>query len=176
MAVEKAIVSLQVPHLQAEQVLFGDHGGDFVASKVVKSQRFDVALSIVCLIDHDEAADGKLADPSDQLLVNDFLVLVMVAVHDEAFEGIEARGGEDTVLEPWHNEADAILAHPVDALNIGTLSLVSDKDIDACADNFKLMAITISVQIARQCLANEVDLLHLLRRLRDELFSREAVS
>ena len=59
-AVEGALFCVQVPHLETEQVLFGNHRGDFVAAEVVQSERFNVASRVPCSIDHYEAADGQV--------------------------------------------------------------------------------------------------------------------
>ena len=56
-AVERALFSVKVPHLETKEVLFGDHGGDFVAAEVVQSEWFNVASCVTCSIDHYEAAD-----------------------------------------------------------------------------------------------------------------------
>ena len=65
MAVERALFSFKVPHLETEEVLFGDHGGDFVAAEVVQSERLDVAGRVSCSIDHYEAADGQVVNLSN---------------------------------------------------------------------------------------------------------------
>ena len=64
-AVEGALFCVQVPHLETEEILLGDHGGDFVAAEVVQSERFDVASRVTCSIDHYEAADGQVVDLSN---------------------------------------------------------------------------------------------------------------
>ena len=64
-AVEGALFSVKVPHLETKEILFGDHGRDFVAAEVVQSERFDVAGRVSCSIDHYEAADGQVINLSD---------------------------------------------------------------------------------------------------------------
>ena len=57
-AVEKGLAWVHVPHLHAEQVLFGHHRADSLASKVVHSEWLHVADRVACPEDADEAADS----------------------------------------------------------------------------------------------------------------------
>ena len=59
-AVEGALFCVQVSHLETEQVLFGNHRGDFVAAEVVQSERFNVSSLVSSSIDYYEAADGQV--------------------------------------------------------------------------------------------------------------------
>ena len=57
MAVQGSTIFVQIPHLQAEKVLLGDHGGDLLTAEVVQGQRLNVALGIACPVDYNEAAN-----------------------------------------------------------------------------------------------------------------------
>ena len=71
----------------------------------------------------------------------------MVSVHDASFERIKAFSVDDPVLQPGHQEPDAILAHSVDAFNIGTvLRIVSLEHSTAEVDDFELVLRAVSMQ------------------------------
>lgn len=55
------------------------------------------------------------------------------------------------------------MADSINAFNIGALALITLEDLAAHADDLKLVLIAICVQVARQGLRDEVDLLHLRR-------------
>ena len=57
MTVEEGLARVHVPHLHAEQVLFGHHRADSLASKVVHSEWLHVANRVACAEDADEAAN-----------------------------------------------------------------------------------------------------------------------
>ena len=54
-----------------------------MTTEVVQSQRLHVALSIASLVDDDEAADGKVSDLTNKLLVFEINILVVVTMHDQ---------------------------------------------------------------------------------------------
>jgi len=90
-AVKQLLAWVQVTHLQAEQVLFGDHGRNLAATKVVHGKRFDVALGIPSLKDDNEAAYSHVIDRSRKSFVFDVCVLLVVSVLDESPERVETR-------------------------------------------------------------------------------------
>ena len=72
-----------------------------MTTKVVQSQRLHVALSIASFVDDDEAADGKVGDLTNKLLVFEIDILVVVTMHDQPLERIVALSVENPALQPW---------------------------------------------------------------------------
>ena len=73
----------------------------------------------------------------------------MIAMHDQAFEGLEARSVKDTTSKPWEKVSDSVLAHTVNTLNVGAiLALIAQKDLTAHADHAQLVLITVRVEVA----------------------------
>ena len=74
----------------------------------------------------------------------------MIAMHDQAFEGVIARSVKDTTSKPWEKVSDTVLANTVDTLNVGAiLALIAQKYLTAHADHVHLMLITVSIEEAR---------------------------
>lgn len=90
-AIKQLLAWVQVTHLQAEQVLFGDHRRNLAATKVVHGKRFDVALGIPSPEDDNEAAYSHFIDRSRKCFVCDVCVLLVVSILDESPEGFETR-------------------------------------------------------------------------------------
>lgn len=114
-----------------------------------------------------------MPDLLSQLLVFEFGVLVVIPVHDQAFEGVRALCEHDPARQLRQQEPDSILTNAVDAFDIGAVfALVSDENSAAGADDFQFL-LSVSMQIPAQLSRDEVHLFHLLGRLGDELIGWE---
>lgn len=86
LTVKERLVVVHVPHLETEKVLFGDHGRDSITTKVVHREGLNVALSVTCFVDDNEAADLKLGYLDSELSVRNVFQFVVVPVTDESLK------------------------------------------------------------------------------------------
>ena len=101
----------------------------------------------------------------------------MVAIDYESFEGVQALSVDNTVLKPWQQEMDAILAYTEDALDVlAIFAMVTHESAAADANYFQLMLVAISKQVPRHRLGDEVNALHLLWGLCEKLLRWERSS
>ena len=120
----------QKPHVQAEQVFFGDHRRD-VLLKFIHGERFHIADAILGLINYDEAPWAEAVhflcqSPILEIRLLTILSDIMISLHYASLEGIMALGVNCPVLQPWDQKPNTILACSVYTLHISTvLGLVS---------------------------------------------------
>ena len=171
MSIQRSSVLIQVAHLQAEEVLFGDHGGNFIAAKIVQCQRLHISLSIPSAPNHYKAPHGKRLNLLSKLLIVQIDVLVVIAMHNQPLEGLKAVRVDDSAGQPGKQEPDTVLTDSVDALDVrAVLALVSHKDGASSANYLELVLVaTVSMQIPAQLACDEVHFFHLLGGLSDQL-------
>ena len=66
----------------------------------MQCQRFHVALSIPCAPYHYKASHGKRLNLLSELLILQIDILVVIAMHDQPFEGLKAVREDDPACQP----------------------------------------------------------------------------
>ena len=115
----------QKPHVQAEQVFFGDHRRD-VFLEFIHGERFHIADAILGLINYDEAPRAEAVhflcqSPIFEIRLLAILSDIVISLHDAPLEGIMALGVNRPVFQPWDQKPNAILACSVYTLHISTV-------------------------------------------------------
>ena len=123
-------------------------------------QRLDITDGVARFIDANEAADSQVLDLSNQGLVRDVRVLIVVSMHYKALKCLRTACLDNSViLQPWKQKPYAILTYPVNAFNIGAIPpMIAHKHDTSHADNLELALLTVSMQVPRQRLRDEVHL------------------